>query len=260
MIINEKTLVGLRRLGLTNKEAEALYTVAKKGQAPASEVSKGIGVHYPLVYRLLTSLETKGWLEASQDRPKLYRVRDVEEVVREAVEEEIKTVNKAAEKVIADLSVVEEVEAEKAGTWIIRGWGNTIKKARELAKKASKSIYIVGREILGEEELEEIIRALLVSKGYINAYLTSTSRLPEMRRKYKEVNYQLTLSGFKPDPTRFITLFIIFDEFHALFINAYYREGRFEKGKVYATWERDPELIEILMVGNNLRLMEWSWA
>ena len=74
------------------------------------------------------------------------------------------------------------------------------------------------------------------------------------------MNFQAALSSFKPDPTRFVSLFIIFDESQALIINAYYREGHLEKSKVYTTWERDPELIEILMEGSNLKLKEWRWA
>jgi DNA-binding MarR family transcriptional regulator len=262
MIIKEDTLTGLKKLGLTNKEAEALVAVARKGQALAAEVSREIGIHYPVVYRVLASLEAKGWVETSHDRPKMYRIKDIEAVINEAVEKRIRDMQAAAETVIADLRALEvrDERGRKGGTWIIRGWDNTLRKAKELAKNAFKSIYLVGKEPVSEDELKELLKALSASKGYINTYLPVNSDPLDLGQQYPEVNFQTPLSSFKPDPTRFITLFIIFDESQALFINAYYREGRLEKGKVYTTWERDPELIEILMEGSNLKLKDWRWA
>ena len=98
------------------------------------------------------------------------------------------------------------------------------------------------------------------SEGHVNTCLTLNSDPQELSQQCPEVNFQAALSSFKPSPTRFVSPFIIFDESQALFINAYYREGYLEKSKVYTTWERDPELIEILMEGGNLKLKEWRWA
>lgn len=260
MIINEKALIGLRTLGLSNKEAEALYVIVTKGSASAMEISKEIGVHYPVVYRLLASLERKGWIEGSQDRPKLYRSRDITAAAEEAAQRVVKRVHGGARTVKRELGEIVGIGRgrEERGTWIIKGWDDTLRKISELAGKAERCVFIIGKEPLEERELEELLKSLSRAKGYLNLYLVADKDYKTLRELYPEANYQITLTNFKADPTRFLTLFIIFDEREALFINAYYREGRLEKGKVYTTWEKDPELIDILTEGNNLKLKEWT--
>jgi sugar-specific transcriptional regulator TrmB len=260
MMINENVLMGLRTLGLTSKEAAALLAIVARGSASAREVSREIGVHYPVVYRLLASLERKGWIEGSQDRPKLYRARDIAAAAEEAAQEMVKKVHDGARTVKRELReiAVSEEDRKRGGTWIIKGWRDTLRKVRELAGKTERCVFIVGKEPIEEKELDELLKSLSRTKGYLNLYLVADSNYKRLRELYPEVNYQITLSKFKADPTRFLTLFIIFDEREALFINAYYREGRLAREKVYTTWERDPGLIDILMEGNNLKLKEWA--
>jgi DNA-binding MarR family transcriptional regulator len=259
-MINTNLLKGLRVLGLTNKEAEALVAVVARGSATAGEISGEIGVHYPVVYRLLSSLERKGWVEASQDRPKYYRPRRISAAVEEASQGVVSTVLREAQIVKRGLMAVKDTRRgnESRGTWIIRGWDATLKKAGDLARKAKKSVFIVGKDPLGEEDVEDILKSLSSTAGYINLYLVAEEEYTRLRRQYPGVNYQITLRNSKADPTRFLTLFIIFDEREALFVNACYRKGKLEKEKVYATWEKNPEVINILMIGNNLKFKAWS--
>ena len=178
----------------------------------------------------------------------------------EAAQGIVEEVLREAESVKRELLSVKSTKksGDYKGTWIIRGWEASLKRAKELARKAEKSIFIVGKDPLTEREIEDLLSSLCQTKGYINVYLVADEDYSGIRRRYPEVNYQITPRSFKADPTRFVTLFVIFDEKQALFVNACYKEGRLEKDKVYTTWEKNTEVIEILMEGNNLRLKEWG--
>src|SRR2546422_4274019 len=72
----EDALASLETLGLTRKESNAYLILVRNGGCSAAEVSRLLGVQYPAVYRVLHSLQGKGWIEASRDRPNRYRARN----------------------------------------------------------------------------------------------------------------------------------------------------------------------------------------
>src|SRR2546428_13217874 len=65
----------LETLGLTGKEGRAYLGLVRNGVATAHQVSQLLGVQYPAVYRILQSLQTKGWIGVSRERPNRYRAR-----------------------------------------------------------------------------------------------------------------------------------------------------------------------------------------
>src|SRR5437667_10030875 len=65
----------LETLGLTGKEGRAYLGLVRNGVSTAHQVSQLLGVQYPAVYRILQSLQTKGWIEVSRERPNRYRGR-----------------------------------------------------------------------------------------------------------------------------------------------------------------------------------------
>src|SRR5436309_15139996 len=74
----------LETLGLTGKEGRAYLGLVRNGVSTAQEVSQLLGVQYPAVYRILQSLQTKGWIEVSRERPNRYRARAPRIVAEEA--------------------------------------------------------------------------------------------------------------------------------------------------------------------------------
>src|SRR5213592_3154695 len=80
----EDAVRALETLGLTGKEAAAYLNLHRSGASSAQQVSVHLGVQYPAVYRILQSLQSKGWVEVSQDRPNRYRARAPRIVAEEA--------------------------------------------------------------------------------------------------------------------------------------------------------------------------------
>src|SRR6266852_3518667 len=80
----EEAVRALGTLGLTGKEARAYLNLREQRTATAQQVSQLLGVQYPAVYRVLQSLQSKGWIDVSQERPNRYRARAPRIVAEEA--------------------------------------------------------------------------------------------------------------------------------------------------------------------------------
>src|SRR6058998_2786418 len=97
----EDALASLETLGLTRKESNAYLILVRNGGCSAAEVSRLLGVQYPAVYRVLHSLQGKGWIEASRDRPNRYRARNPRVVAEQARQAQADELGTAAEQTAA---------------------------------------------------------------------------------------------------------------------------------------------------------------
>src|SRR5256885_1765893 len=70
----EDAVRALETLGLTGKEAAAYLNLQRSGASSAQQVSQLLGVQYPAVYRILQSLQSKGWIDISRERPDLAEI------------------------------------------------------------------------------------------------------------------------------------------------------------------------------------------
>src|SRR5213594_1820137 len=70
----------LQAVGLTKHEAVAFLNLARLGAATAREVARVSGVNRVQAYRALDSLEARGLVEVTLDRPKRFASRAVDEV------------------------------------------------------------------------------------------------------------------------------------------------------------------------------------
>ena len=75
LVREEEATRAFEALGLTGKESRAYLALLRNGVSTAQQVSALLSVQYPAVYRILQSLQTKGWIEVSQERPNRYRAR-----------------------------------------------------------------------------------------------------------------------------------------------------------------------------------------
>ena len=94
----DEALASLETLGLTRKEANAYLVLVRNGASTAADVSRLLSVQYPAVYRILHSLQGKGWIEASRDRPNRYRARNPRVVSEQARQSRIDALGDAAER------------------------------------------------------------------------------------------------------------------------------------------------------------------
>jgi len=70
----------LRRVGLSRYEAVVFINLARAGAATAGDIARMSGVNRVQTYRALESLEGRGLVEVTLDRPKRYAARAINEV------------------------------------------------------------------------------------------------------------------------------------------------------------------------------------
>ncbi|MEM3703294.1 MAG: helix-turn-helix domain-containing protein [Candidatus Bathyarchaeia archaeon] len=159
--MSEKTKALLRRVGLTDYEADAYLLLLEKGALTAKQISYGAQIPYSKVYQVLNSLEKKGWIESERKRPSRYFPKSPEtalKTARTAFENEWLQI----EKTITDelLPIYGKLKTkEKYDVWILRGALNIISKFKEMTKKCRKEM-LVALPFVKEEFLTDFHRLL----------------------------------------------------------------------------------------------------
>jgi len=104
----------LETLGLTGKETQAYRCLLRQGISTAQQMSQLLGVQFPAVYRILQSLQAKGWIEVSRERPNRYRARPARIVAEEARQGRLDDLTSAAE-VVGDFEETAVPQAQATG-------------------------------------------------------------------------------------------------------------------------------------------------
>jgi len=142
--MSEKTKTLLRKVGLTDYEADAYLLLLEKGALTAKQISYGAQIPYSKVYQVLNSLEKKSWIESTRKRPSRYFPKSPEtalKTAKAAFENEWLQI----EKTLADelLPIYEKLKTrEKYDVWILRGSLNIFSKFKEMTKKCRQEMLI----------------------------------------------------------------------------------------------------------------------
>jgi len=142
--MSEKTKTLLRKVGLTDYEADAYLLLLEKGTLTAKQISYGAQIPYSKVYQVLNSLEKKSWIESTRKRPSRYFPKSPEtalKTAKAAFENEWLQI----EKTLADelLPIYEKLKTrEKYDVWILKGSLNIFSKFKEMTKKCKQEMLI----------------------------------------------------------------------------------------------------------------------
>src|SRR6266540_4685441 len=77
----------LQRIGLSRYEALVFVNLARSGAATAGEIARASGVNRVQTYRALESLESRGLVEVTLDRPRRYAARAMNDAFEMIAEE-----------------------------------------------------------------------------------------------------------------------------------------------------------------------------
>jgi sugar-specific transcriptional regulator TrmB len=127
----------LQQLGLNKYEAEAYYTLLKRGPLTGYEVGKHSKVPLSRSYDILERLVERGLALAQPGEPARYRARDPQTFlgqVRASMEETLK------ELTVALTSFSSQDEANEF--WIVRGQKNILERSRELIRVARSQLEL----------------------------------------------------------------------------------------------------------------------
>ncbi len=245
----EEATKALEGLGLTGKEARAYLALLQNGVSTAQQVSAFLNVQYPAVYRILQSLQTKGWIEVSQERPNRYHARAPRIVAEEARQSRQDDLAAAAE-VISDLR---EPSAPHGRTtdgdlWIYKGPESIGRKLREIVLSSTSQILCVCPFPVAPEILRLLFDALSRSRRVVRVVLNEGNK-NDMAEVGGLLGRNVRVAFRFPDrplPRTRLAHSYVFPSDEELFIlNSFYREGTLVADKLQGLWVGDMDFVRI---------------
>ncbi len=149
MLLDEKTLVTLQKLGLTYYGARIYETLVLLGPSDATRLSAESGVPRTKVYDILRRLETEGWITSERTRPITYTARYPRDVLQERKAAFIAAVDETSN----ELSMLydNQMDKENPRVWLLRGSGNVTAKLLDMIGRSKKSILLMGALYFADE-------------------------------------------------------------------------------------------------------------
>ncbi len=245
----EDAFAALEALGLTRKEAKAYLELVRDGVSTAAHVAALLGVQYPAVYRVLHSLQGKGWIEVSRERPNRYRARNPRVVAEQARQGREQELGAAAERVGA---LVDEYETKARATdtdlFLYKGLEGVTNKLREVVLSAAGEILVVSPLPQDLDVLRPLFgilhRARLRSRVIMNAAnAAEVARLGELARD--PVRVQLKFPAAQVPDTRLAHTFVFPSDKELFIVNAFYRRGAFVPEKLQGLWIGDADYVRL---------------
>ncbi len=245
----EEALAALEALGLTGKESRAYLAIVRNGASTARDVSAGLGIAYPAVYRILHALLGKGWIEVGRERPSRYRARNPKVVAEEAHRTRAAALAEAAASTRA-LADQLNTKAAPPGSDVIlyKGMDRVAKKLRDIVLSGSESLLVVSPFAVDAEVLRVLFGAFRGSARPARIVLNEgnaadVAGLRGMLRTGLRVQLKFPPS---PQPTTRLAHTFVFPSDHELFIlNSFYRDGALVVEKVQGLWIGDADYVRL---------------
>jgi HTH-type transcriptional regulator, sugar sensing transcriptional regulator len=167
-----QAMEALEQVGLTRYEAKVFVNLGRAGAATAAELARASGVNRMQAYRALESLEARGLVEVSLDRPRRYASRAINEIFELFVSEKQE-----------ELERIEEVRKELLGhSARIFGGGRALPSVRLQVIKGRSQVYRALRR--GVEQARKEILSFTTTKGLQRSFRAeiNVALLEAMRR------------------------------------------------------------------------------
>ncbi len=239
----------LEALGLTGKEARAYMSLLRSGVSTAQQVSQLLGVQYPAVYRILQSLQAKGWIEVSQERPNRYRARAPRIVAEEARQSRNDDLVSAAE-VVGNLreAIGPKARETDGDLWIYKGPESVGRKLREIILGSDNPILCVSPFPVAPEVLRLLCDALGKSRRLVRIVLNEGNR-DDVSALGGSLGRNLRLQFRFPartlPKTRLAHSYVFPSDREVFILNSFYRDGALVSDKLQGLWVGDMDFVRI---------------
>lgn len=245
----EEATRALAALGLTPKESRAYLALLENGVCTAQQVSSLLDVQYPAVYRILQSLQGKGWIEVSQERPNRYHARAPRIVAEEARQGRQDDLAAAAELV----SQLHEPSAPRGrGTdgdlWIYKGAESIGRKLREIVLSSTSQILCVCPFAVAPEILRLLFDALSRSRRIVRVVLNEGNKtdLPEVGGLLgRNIRVSFRFPDRPMPRTRLAHSYVFPSDEEVFILNSFYRDGALVADKLQGLWVGDMDFVRI---------------
>jgi sugar-specific transcriptional regulator TrmB len=255
---DEDATRALGSLGLTDKESIAYLGLLRTGSSTAHAVADLLHVQYPAVYRILHSLQSKGWIEVSRERPNHYRARPPRIVAEEARQSRTDDLIAASEIVGGLTESPSRPRKTDGDLWIYKGLEGVGRKLREVVLGSRSQVLCASPFPLDPEVLRLLFDALGHSRRLVRTVLNEANRddvaalggllSPSVRVQFRFPE--------RPLPrTRLAHTYVFPDDQEVFILNSFYRDGMFVREKLQGLWIGDMDFVRIQLEAM-LRILE----
>ena len=234
MLLDEKSLVTLQKLGLTYYGARVYATLVSLGPSDATELAVESEVPRTKIYDVLKRLETENWITVEHTRPITYTAKYPKDVL----EERKAVFNSEVDDASNQLSELYDklMDKEIPKVWLLRGMDNITAKTLDMIRRAKKDIMLLGA-LYSANEIEQLKTELLYAtkKGLnIRAISRQSIKLKdgelEIIKKLSSVIPKIKISG----PT--FSKFVIIDDKELLIVFSKVEDDILDIDNTIAIW------------------------
>jgi HTH-type transcriptional regulator, sugar sensing transcriptional regulator len=240
MILDEKVIDALQKIGLTYYGAKTYAALVNMGPSTAEKIAKEADVPRSKIYQVLKRLDGEGWVKTERGRPLMYRPR----YPKEAIEERKLLLYADAEYASAELSSVYDrhVDKDAPKVWVLRGMDNIVPKIQDMMVRAKSDIAMLGA-LYSEEEIERV-RKYIVSARKRGISVRIITR-PKVVLRQGHIDLVEELSPVVPDmkllPTPFIK-FVVVDGQEILIVFSKVVDDVPDPDNIVAIWTPNHEI------------------
>lgn len=161
MLLDEKTLVTLQKLGLTYYGARIYATLVATWPSNATRLSRESEVPRSKIYEVLRRLVTERWVTVEHTRPITYTAKYPKDIF----EERKAAFNSEVDETSNELSMLYDklMDKENPKVWLLRGMDNITVKILDMMGRSKKSIMLLGT-LYSEKEIGQIQKQLAYAK------------------------------------------------------------------------------------------------
>jgi sugar-specific transcriptional regulator TrmB len=205
MLLDEKVLSTLQRMGLTYYGSKAYAALVAMGPSSPGDIAKEADIPRSKVYEVLKRLEEEGWAGVERGRPLKYKPRRP----KEAIEERKAVLFSDVDYATAELSSIYDrhIDKESPKVWLIRGMDNISERISDMMARAKHDIVLLGA-LYSSGEIDRIKRQMeRARKKGVNVRIITRQNI---ELKDRDIDLVQALSGVVPDIRIYKTPFIKF--------------------------------------------------
>ncbi|MCD1294266.1 transcriptional regulator [Methanocella sp. CWC-04] len=255
MMLDEKMLDTLQRMGLTYYGASAYMALVEMGPSAAARIAEESGVPRSKIYEVLKRLEEENWVKVEKGRPLTYKANHP----RDTIEERKSILYSDIDYASTELSRVYEhhIEKDAPKVWQFRGMDNILSRELDMMSRAKQEIIFLGA-LYSPEEIDQIKKHM--SRAKRKGISVRIITRPALSLKDRTVDLVKEFSPVVPDikllKTPFIK-FVVIDGKEILIMFSKVSEDVPDLDNVVAIWTPNRDIASLMQSNFN---MMWGIA
>ncbi|MBO3839435.1 MAG: helix-turn-helix domain-containing protein [Thermoproteota archaeon] len=247
----EKLFEELGEYGLTPNEAKVFIQLLKLGPITASEIGRSLGISRTEVYNILTSLQNKGIIEASLDRPAKFSAVGFEkalDILIDAERRKVMAMEKSKEELLEIWKTVQvpSVLEEREKLQLLKGMEQIYARFSDMLSGAKEEVNIVafGADLVRAYNAGVLYKVRDLNRKNVRVQILThgisrASSIISYLKKYAEI-MEVAAPGLSAP------YFVIVDNKQLLLFTKPPGSSRMERKEATALWTNSNALVQSL--------------